>query len=269
MLNAHALLGTHDVLFVTLDTLRYDVAQSAWREGRTPFFAGLLPPGGWELRHSPGNFTFAAHCAFFAGFLPTPARPGLHARLFAARFAGSETTTDHTLVFDAPDIVSGFGSAGYATICVGGVGFFNRQTPLGCVLPGLFERSFWSVELGVTSPDSTERQVALARRELAQLAPRKRAFLFVNVSAIHQPNCIFSPGHSRDSPATMADALCYVDRELAPLVAAMRRRAPLLGVICADHGTAYGEDGFQGHRVSVPSVWNVPYAEFVLPQAKG
>ncbi|RYZ80354.1 MAG: metalloenzyme domain-containing protein, partial [Proteobacteria bacterium] len=37
-------------------------------------------------------------------------------------------------------------------------------------------------------------------------------------------------------------------------------------VICSDHGTTYGEDGFHGHRVAHPQVWNVPYAEFVLTQ---
>ncbi len=96
MLNANALIGTHDVLFVTLDTLRYDVACAALESGRTPNLAAVLPGGRWEERHSPGSFTYAAHQAFFAGFLPTPATPGAHPRLFAAAFAGSETTAaDH------------------------------------------------------------------------------------------------------------------------------------------------------------------------------
>src|SRR5499426_904873 len=102
MLDANALIGTHDVLLITLDTLRYDVAEAALARGLTPNLLRLLPGGHWELRHSPGNFTFAAHAAFFAGFLPTPASPGKHPRLFAARFPGSETTTGNTFVFDAP-----------------------------------------------------------------------------------------------------------------------------------------------------------------------
>src|SRR5215471_7315401 len=107
MLSMRAIVGSHDILLVTLDTLRYDVAQRLWREGRTPFLASLLPENGWEARHTPGSFTYAAHHAFFAGFLPTPAEPGTHPRLFAARFPGSETTTEQTYIFDAPDIVSG------------------------------------------------------------------------------------------------------------------------------------------------------------------
>src|SRR5207244_10526608 len=110
---------------VTLDTLRYDVAAQSCAAGRTPRLAAVLPSGAWERRHAPGNFTFAAHAAFFAGFLPTPAAPGKHPRLFALRFPGSETTAEETAVFDAPDIVAGFRSRGYHTLCVGGVGFFD------------------------------------------------------------------------------------------------------------------------------------------------
>lgn len=265
MLNARALLGTHDVLFVTLDSLRYDVAQAAFWAGKTPFFASLLPPDGWEMRHSPGSFTLAAHSAFFAGFLPTPAAPGLHPRLFAAEFAGSVSTNQKTAIFPEADIVSGFAAQGYRTICIGGVGFFNQKTPLGCVLPNLFGESHWSEEMGVTGEHSTENQVALACEILQNLPAAQRVFLFLNVSAIHQPNCLFSPGATQDSTATMSDALVYVDRALPPLFAKMRQRAPVLAIICSDHGTTYGEDGYFGHRLAHPDVWNVPYFEGVLP----
>jgi hypothetical protein len=39
-------------------------------------------------------------------------------------------------------------------------------------------------------------------------------------------------------------------------------------VICSDHGTAYGEDGFAGHRLAHPVVWTVPYAEFLLGEVE-
>lgn len=265
--NARSLVGTHDVLMVTLDTLRYDVAADALAAGRTPNLAALLPGGMWERRHTPGSFTYAAHHAFFAGFLPTPADPALeraHGRLFAARFAGSETTTGRTAAFDAPDIVSGFAMVRYHTVCIGGVGFFNKLTPLGSVLPGLFAESHWSSELGVTNPRSTENQVRLAGQILDRLPRGRRVFLFVNVSAIHQPNRFYLPGATADTIQSHAAALTYVDRSLPPLFAALRRRGPCLCVVCSDHGTAYGENGFTGHRIAHPVVWTVPYAEFVL-----
>ena len=132
------LIGSHDLLFVTLDTLRYDVAAELAEAGRTPNLARALPEGRWERRHSPASFTYAAHQAFFSGFLPTPTTPGPHPRLYAATFPGSESSTGQTWVFDAPDVVSALAAAGYHTVCVGGVGFFNRKPPLGAVLPALF-----------------------------------------------------------------------------------------------------------------------------------
>lgn len=267
MIPTSELIGTHDVLLITLDTLRYDMAYEALERGQTPHLQALLPGGKWELRHSPATFTYAAHHAFFAGFLPTPARPGRHGRLFAARFAGSETTTGETCVLDAPDIVTGLGELGYHTVCIGGVGFFNKETPLGRVLPGLFAESHWTPELGVTDPRSTENQVRLAVSRIEALPPERRLFLFLNISAIHQPNRFYLPNASEDTPASHAAALAYVDTKLPPLFEALSRRAPVLAVICSDHGTAYGEEGYTGHRTAHPVVWNVPYAEFVLPRA--
>jgi arylsulfatase A-like enzyme len=269
MYSPRQMIGVHDVLFVTLDTLRYDVAAALCAVGRTPNLSAVIPHGWWEKRHTPGSFTYAAHAAFFAGFLPTPATPGRHPRPFALRFPGSETTTDATAVFDAPDLVTGFRSAGYRTICVGGVGFFNRQTPLGSVLPDLFDESHWAPELGVTDPRSTENQVNLALDRVAVVPSERRVFLFLNVSAIHQPNYFYLPGAVRDDLATHAAALEYVDAHLGRLFAGLRRRGPWFAVVCSDHGTAYGEDGYTGHRFAHPVVWEVPYAQFVLTPEGG
>ena len=50
------------------------------------------------------------------------------------------------------------------------------------------------------------------------------------------------------------------------LFAALQRRGPTLAILCSDHGTTYGEDGYTGHRLAHPVVWSVPYAEFLLPE---
>jgi hypothetical protein len=266
MLDVRALIGTHDVLFATIDTLRYDVTRDALARGRTPNLAAVLPGGLWEERHSPGNFTYAAHQAFFAGFLPTPVAPGKHPRPFALRFPGSERIGEATCVLDAPDIVTGLAGLGYHTVCIGGVGFFNKRSPLGNVLPGLFAESHWAPELEVTEPRSTENQVALAESALGRIPRSRRVFLFVNISDVHQPNYFYLEGALRDSIASHASALAYVDRHLPRLFAALAQRGPALAIVCSDHGTAYGEDGYEGHRLGHPVVWTVPYAEFVLPQ---
>lgn len=264
MVDMHHIVGTHDLLFMTLDTLRYDAACDALARGMTPNFAARLPGGQWEERHSPASFTYAAHHAFFAGFLPTPARPGRHPRLFAARFPGSETTAPETYVFDAPDIVTGLAAVGYHTLCIGGVGFFNKLSALGSALPGLFAESHWSPELGVTEPASTAHQVALARACLRRVPVDQRVFLFMNISALHQPNHMYLPGAQTDSSESQRAALAYVDGELPALFEAMAARGATFAIVCSDHGTAYGEDGYSGHRIGHSVVWTVPYAHFFL-----
>jgi hypothetical protein len=255
-------VGRDDLLFITLDTLRYDVAQEAWRDGDTPNLAGRLPGSGWERRHTPGTFTYAAHAAFFAGFLPTPETPGKHPRLFALNFPGAETVTSDTCVLDGDNLVQGLAQRGYHTICIGGVGFFSKKTPLGSVFPSLFSESHWSADLSVTEPTSTENQVRLAVERLGAVPGDRRVFLFLNISALHQPNCFYVPGASCDTLATHRAALAYVDRQLPSLFTALERRSAGFGIVCSDHGTAYGEDGFRGHRAAHPCIWNVPYAQF-------
>ena len=263
MLNVNQLVGTHDILLLTFDTLRYDVAQTLLEQGRLPNLATLLPDG-WEARHSPGSFTYAAHHAFFAGFFPTPIQPGAHPRPFALTFEGSATITPETCVLDAGSLPEGLTTRGYRTICIGGVGFFNQRNPLGQVLPNLFQERYWSPALGVTDRHSTEHQVQLACNRLLAIPPEQRVFLFINLSALHQPNYFYLPGARQDSLESHAAALEYVDRALVPLWRRLRDRAPTFAILCSDHGSAYGEAGYTGHRCAHPVVWTVPYAEILI-----
>jgi hypothetical protein len=262
-INMNEIVGTHSIVLLTFDSLRYDVAIDCFQQGLTPNLAQLIPQG-WQECHTPGTFTLAAHQAFFAGFLPTPASPGNHGRLLAARFAGSETTTVDTYVFDTPDIISGFAQIGYRTICIGGVGFFNKKTPLGNVLPSFFEESHWREEFGVTNPNSTEEQFHLAAELIQLMEPAQKFFLFINVSAIHQPNCYYAEGTPTDSLLTHGAALQYADRQLPILQEALERHGDTFCILCSDHGTAYGEDGYYGHRISHPVVLTVPFATSIL-----
>lgn len=266
--DARTMIPGSDVLLVTLDALRYDVAREALEAGETPCLARLVGRGGWEKRHAPGSFTYASHQAIFAGFFPSPAASSRRPRLFALA-ATRETTDGRTLVLDAPDIVTGLRGLGYRAICIGGVSFFNKRNPLGAVLPSLFDESHWSPAMGVTARDSTREQVALAASLCLEAAPDRPLFLFVNVSALHPPTHFYLAGSTRDSKATQRAALAYVDGELPPLLAALRERSqrrarPCLAIVCSDHGTAFGEDGYVGHRLAHPTVWNVPYLETVL-----
>jgi Sulfatase len=265
MINMNEVVGRANFLFVTLDCLRYDVARRALAGGKTPNLRAVLPAGGWEARETPGTFTLAAHLAFFHGFLPTPLTPGPHPRLLALEFEGSLTTVPETYVFrGARNLIEGFARLGYRTFCVGGVGFFNKRTPLGHVLPGYFAESVWHPSLGVAARDSTANQVGAALDWLARWPDAERLFLFVNVSATHPPHALYLPGATEDNAETQAAALAYADGQLPSLFDALRRRGPCFCLFMADHGEAYGEDGRRGHRIAHPAVTTVPYAHFFL-----
>ena len=127
-IDMHQVVGRANILFITFDCLRFDVARRCLAEGTTPQLARLLPADGWEPRETPGTFTLAAHLAFFHGFLPTPLGDATHPRLFALEFEGSLTIGPGTYTFAGVDnILAGFRRLGYRTFCVGGVGFFNKR----------------------------------------------------------------------------------------------------------------------------------------------
>jgi len=245
-----------DVLLITLDTLRYDAAQNAWRDGSLTTLQPHLSRQGWEERHSPASFTYAAHHAFLAGFLPTPVAPGLHPRLFAAQFAGSLTTGPETFVFEQATLPEALQHRGYHTVCIGGTGFFNLQNELSRVLPSLFQERHWRPELGVSDRESPAHQVEQALRSRTQ----QPNFTLLNISAIHQPNHFYAEV-AEDNLESHTAALVAVDRALQRLFQVQRTTFVIL---CSDHGTAYGEDGYEGHRLGHPVVWTVPYAHFTL-----
>jgi hypothetical protein len=265
-LNARICIGQCNVLFITFDTLRYDVATTALNEGATPFLHALLPDQQWEKRHTPATFTYAAHHAFFAGYLPTPIpRSNDYQRLFACDFIDSSTTGPNTWTCIESTWVAGLQAAGYHTICIGGVGFFNLQNALGSTLPELFSERHWSPELGVANPSSTEHQITLAIERLQAQAKNQRILLFINISAMHQPNYFYLPGEDQDTLQSQQAALAYVDAQLPRLFNELQNHGETLCILTSDHGTTYGEDGVVGHGIAHSNIWNVPYSEFVLP----
>ncbi len=254
--------ATADLLMITFDSLRYDVAEAAWNAGETPYLRELLPQG-WEPRHSPGSFTYAAHAAFFAGFWPTPCRPGgEHERPFVLQFPGARFVGEQTTALGGENIVQGLKARGYRTVCIGGTGFFNPATPLGAVFPAMFDESHWRPEFAVTEFHSARAQVQAACLRIEETPVDQPLFLFLNLTATHPPTSFYLAGGRTESVETQRAALETVDRALPKLFAALRQREnDGHAYLMSDHGTLFGEDGFTGHRVGHPTVWTVPYAE--------
>ena len=261
-IDMNLIVGKSNILFIVLDALRYDVAQEQFLKGQLPNFQKWLPPKGWEKRYAPGSFTYPSHKAFFAGFLPTIVGKKMTPRLFAAAFHGSESTTAYTFQFEESDFISALRNKNYATNCIGGVGFFNKTTKISQEFPNLFEESYWSTETGVTEKDSTKIQFEIAKKWIEQV--QKKFCLFINVSAIHQPNFFYARQDNHDDLESHAAALRYVDKQLPTLMNTIQQRGNCFCIFCSDHGTAYGEDGHWGHRNGHASVMEVPYAHFEI-----
>lgn len=259
-------VGTSDILFVCLDTLRYDVAVQEEAAGNTPV---LNQYGQWQKRQAPGNFTYPSHHAMFAGFLPCPYEAKSIADrelLFFPKSIGmGKKAPQGAYSFSGSTIMEGLAKDGYDTWCVGGVAFFDKRSDLGRVFPACFQKSYWNPSFGCPVKDSTRNQVDFILQKAARADGDQHIFLYLNVDAIHYPNWFYLEGASGDSVQSHAAALRYVDGELGRLFAEWKKlRGSTFVICCSDHGTCYGEDGCQFHGISHPVVNTVPYKHFFL-----
>ena len=224
--------------------------------------------GLWEKRHAPGNFTYPSHFAIFAGFLPSPAEPhSLRSRkwlFFPVQAGTGRIPPKGSYPFTEATFVQSLANKGYETICIGGVNFFSKRNELGRVFPGYFTKSYWLPIFGCTAPDSTEKQIDFALKKLENYSADKRIFMYINFSAIHYPNCHYVKGKTKDDKESHAAALRYIDSQLPRLFEVFQKRADTLVIALSDHGTCYGEDGYEYHCISHETVYTVPYKHFIL-----
>ena len=274
-INMNEVVGSHDILFICLDCLRYDVALAEQENGGTPV---LNQYGPWEKRSAPGNFTYPSHHAMFAGFLPAPIEPTPMTKknmLFFPKGTGmGMAVPPNAFAFAEATFVQGLEKLGYETICIGGVSYFSKRSAMGRVFPSMFRQSFWQPSFGCTVKESPDKQIAKAVSVLAQVPEGKPVMLYINFDAIHYPNYFYlderhgegGTGVKRDSLASHAAALRYIDQRLPLLFAAFAGRGKTFVIACADHGTCYEEsdDGHLFHGFSHESVNTVPYKHFFL-----
>ena len=259
-------VGRCDILFVCLDTLRYDAAIAEEKGGGTPV---LNRYGAWEKRQAPGNFTYPSHHAIFSGFLPSKDEARSIAEqemLFFPRSMGmGKAIPRGSYGFDASNLVEGLHGDGYDTWCVGGVAFFDKRSAMGRVFPSFFEKSYWNPSFSCPVKESTGNQVDFILKRLEQNTDPRKIFLYLNVCAIHYPNYFYGEDTRQDSLVTHRAALRYVDGELGRLFEGWKdKRGGAFVICCSDHGTCYGEDGCQFHGINHPVVNTVPYKHFFL-----
>lgn len=260
------IVGSQDILFICLDTLRYDAAKEEEAAGHTPVFNQYGP---WQKCQAPGNFTYPSHHAMFAGFLPCwfDAKSVADRELlfFPAQIGLGRKGPEGAFSFSGSTIMEGLEKVGYETWCVGGVAFFDKRSDLGRVFPGYFQKSYWNPSFACPVKDSTKNQVDFILRHLEKADREKHIFLYLNVDAIHYPNYFYLEGEKHDSYESHKAALRYVDQEMGRFFEEWKRlRGGAFVICCSDHGTCYGEDGCQFHGVNHPVVNTVPYKHFSL-----
>lgn len=263
--NMNDVVGNNDILFICLDTLRYDVAKQEEDLENTP---NISKYGKWIKCHAPGNYTFPSHAAMFIGNLPSPAEPiplYERERLFVAR----ENTSmgkihPYSFIFDGSSFVEGLEKVGYDTICVGGVGFFNKRTPINKIFPSMFKESYWNTRFACHIKESFENQIEFIERLMNKKDVNKRVFMYLNIDSIHYPNSFYLEGEREDNIKTHAAALRYVDEHIKKLFDIFEKRGRTFCILCSDHGSCYGEDGYHFHCHSHEIVYTVPYMHFFI-----
>jgi membrane-anchored protein YejM (alkaline phosphatase superfamily) len=259
-------------LLITMDSCRYD----AFRDARTP---NLDAYGPWMRAHSPASYTYAAHHSFFAGILPNATEPVPYYNRFVRQLIGLvevgeepvKKSTFRTVVSER-DAVDGFRRAGFQTVGSGAMNWFRQAS-----LTDSFER-FRLLE----DADSQVEYV------LSELDPSDPFFAFINFGETHDP--FTYKGKTRPGPARVqargmewpphqvgavgpdheayshqVESVEFLDQKIGKLLSDLPGET--VTVICGDHGECFGEDGYFGHGVDHPKVYEVPLGIFRIDGA--
>ena len=259
-----------DILFVTLDSCRFDTFEKAFDSGLVPNIASIGP---LHKAFSPSYFTYGSHAAFWMGFTPgvvgceSPFLNPKAGKLFRLTYSGFiKNKNDQGLLLQGKNIIDGLRNSGYSAIGTGSVEWFNTSTDTGSVLAEPFEHFWFS---GNTW--SLNAQLSWINERLSELPEEKPRFVFLNVGETHVPYwhegaswerwpspCVpFGNEHCSATECSQRQTSCleWVDRQLATLLDSFQDGTVL---ICADHGDCWGEDGLWEHGISHPATLTVP-----------
>jgi hypothetical protein len=283
-------LSEKNVVFVTLDSCRYDVAGAA----HIPFIKSI---GELRRARTHGSFTVPAHHAFFAGHLPVVLEEPLTDYSSEAACQLWRIKTGRTLdekrrfglLFAANNVIAGYRELGFKVLGVGGVSQFSEGSCLRAYFgddflyfgPNLDEEPLRERDPGTFPLNNLDTIVR-------NIADHDRWFLFVNCPETHYPYDIGNgiSDEVREAYATLRGslnlregaavprslgpklhdmqrtALEYIDDQLGKLFELLPRSRDTVVVVCADHGENFGEwfagKPRWGHMVPTEEVMEVP-----------
>ena len=273
---------THEDLnyvLVTLDSCRYDSLIKA----ATP---ELDRHGKIYSAWSPATYTLPAHVSFFTGILPMvheelPYLNRFTKQLFkmhkaGASLGGEAGSKTLNLKASKKDMIQGLRDQGFYTVGSGAANWFDKD-----VLVKNFNHFKY------IRAQSAEAQCNYILKKLGQNATEKRFFSFINFYETHTPymhygedreeysmnardHMVFPPYEDSKKKNELGEKLHqaqikaaeHLDTVLGKFLQLLPQNT--IVVITADHGEAFGEDGYWGHGIYHPLVMNVPMMCFML-----
>lgn len=260
-------------LVLTYDSCRYDVMVDA----ATP----VLDSYGRVVRaEAPATFTYASHQAMFAGILPNSSEPipyynRFHTQLIGLTNAGERSVVKQAFkqVTSSWSIVHGLRDEGFQTVGAGAMNWFRQDA-----LTSGFEH------FAYTGRDADAQVDFLLER----IDPARRFFGFINFGETHAPytskampqpcpddvrarRMAWPPvesgptGRATQAWGWQRKAVEFLDERLPRLFETLP--GDTIAVVTGDHGECFGEDGYWGHGVNHPKVYEVPLAIFRLDRA--
>lgn len=250
-----------DVLFITLDSCRFDTFEAA----HAPNLKAVAP---LHRAQAPSYFTYASHSAMFVGFTPGlagAAQPFLdpkYGKLFKIVGAGHAGKGTEGFELAGRNIVEGFANRGHTTIGTAAMGWFDPATPTGAHLTDAFEHFRFA------GPYHLRDQLRFLETHLD--VATKPTFTFLNIGETHVPywhegapwSADDNPCHpfqtlDRSAECRTRQRACleFVDALIAPLLA---RHLGATILVCGDHGDCWGEDGLWEHGIAHEKTLTVP-----------
>ena len=183
MVAAPRMVHPESVLFISLDSCRYD---TAFALDQRQALTTLSQVGPLHRAEAPSHFTYGSHAAFWMGFTPgvegcsDPLLNPKAGKLFRMAFAGHRGRDEEGFQLEGANVIEGFRRKGYRTIGTGAVDWFNPDTETGAILGSSFERFYFS---GNTW--SLQDQLDWIQSELRASKANQPVFVFLNVGMLN------------------------------------------------------------------------------------
>jgi len=273
---------SHDdlnIVLITFDSCRYDTLLKA----STPFLDQM---GKVYSAWTPATYTLPAHVSFFTGILPLVHEDIPYINRFnkqlikmhkgGASLGGDSGNKTISLTASNEDMIHGLRKKGYYTVGSGSANWFDKK---------VLVKNFNNFKY--VRAQSSEAQCNYIRDKLAKNSEDKPFFAFMNFYETHTPYMHYGddrsdysmqardhmkfppvedPNKSKELGSKLHNAQMIAVENLDKVMSNFIPLLPpnTLVVLTADHGEAFGEDGFWGHGVYHEKIMNVPMMCFML-----